>query len=308
MYEHNFGVKNLPELLALVDKNLKNFATESIPGLNRLLHAKGKRYRPSLIIAIAFHCGKEINETVINAATAIELIHLASLIHDDIMDKADKRWSKITINAKEGNEIAILAGDYLLANGCALAYKVSNKVGEIISETIVQLCMGQAQELADRYNTKRSIESLLLSTQGKTSSMFIAACTLGGLLAQLKASELEILRRFSNNFGIYYQIMDDVRDCRASTMIANKSLGNDIREGNYTLPIIMSLAGPNQRELVKLLKNIESNYAQILKLLQEDNSLEHAMEKAKKFKQKAYMVLEKLDYPNLVKALKSFCN
>ena len=303
-----FGVKNLPKLLDLVDKKLKGLVPEDIGGLKRMLYANGKRLRPGLVIAIAHHSNKKIDDKVINAAAAVELVHLASLVHDDIIDGGTLRWGKATINSKEGLDSAILAGDYLFAKGCALASKVSAKAGEAMSETITELCVGQAIELNDQSNTNRREESLLSAIKGKTSSMFIASCKLGGLASELDDSQIKLLCEFAENFGITYQYLDDIKDFMETPGTTGKSVGNDIREGNYTLPVILSLQGPNKDSLKKLLISSEASDEQVLDILKKDNSILRTKEQAEKYKQKALQALNKLDNTDLAQELKSFAN
>lgn len=306
MNQPDFGIKSLPELLSGVDHRIKDLAPKNIDGLDRLLQTSGKRLRPRLVIAVAYHSGKKIDKKVIDAAAAIELVHLASLIHDDIMDKAHLRWGVPTIHKKEGVDSAILAGDYLLAKGCALASGVSAEAGKLLAETIADLCEGQAQELASRFDTERSIESLLYAVKGKTSSMFIAACVLGGLVAELNSRDIKALSAFAENFGIYFQYMDDVSDFAVSAEKTGKSMGNDMHEGNYTLPVILSLHGPHKRELKQILKSKEPAAARVVEILKKDKSLERALEAAEEYKQKAILELERLRSAELAEALKSF--
>lgn len=254
MSSFDFEVEGLAGYLRRVDQKLKEQAPQDIGGLKRMLEASGKRWRPSLVIAVAFHSGKQIDERILTAATAVELVHIASLVHDDIIDGGNLRWGEPTINAREGIDSAILAGDYLLAKGCALASSVSAECGVILAKTIMRLCEGQAIEQKDNFNTERTEESLIKAIKGKTSSMFTAAVSLGGLVAELDSTQLKLLSNFAENLGVAYQYIDDSRDFLLPAELAGKSVGNDIREGNYTLPVILSLQGPNGDKLRKSLK------------------------------------------------------
>lgn len=304
----DFGLEKLPDYLNLVDNGLKKLVPENIGGLERILTASGKRYRPSLVIAIAFYCGNKIDGDVIDAATAVELIHLASLVHDDIMDGGTVRHGVPTISSKEGVDMAIIAGDYLLAKGCALAAGISAEAAQVLAETITDLCEGQAIELNDRFNLNRTAESLISCAKGKTSSLFTASCVLGGLVAGLKAKQIKILSDFAENLGIAYQLKDDVRDFVESPEVSNKSVGNDISEGNYTLPVIMSLQGPNKAALKKLLKDSNNSMSQVREILNGDGSISRTIQVAEKHKQKALLTLKNLDDKQLTKALNSFAN
>lgn len=225
----DFGIKDLPEYLDLINKKLQELTPENIGGLERLLSSSGKRLRPSLVMAVVHFSGREIDDEVINLATAVELVHLASLIHDDIIDASLERRGVPTINASEGVNQAILAGDYLLAKGCALAAGVSAEAGGLLAETVAALSEGQAIELNQRFNARRTPESIKAAAKGKTSSMFIASVKLGGLIAGLNSSQLGVLTDFAENFGLAFQYADDIGDVEA-----------DKAEGNYTLAAILS--------------------------------------------------------------------
>ncbi len=308
MQPTDFGIKNLPDFLGLVDERLKELASENIGGVKRLLNARGKRWRPSLVIAVAFYSDTEINEKVIDAAAAVELVHLASLVHDDIIDNGTLRHGIATINSKEGVDLAILAGDYLFAKGCALASSISAEAGRQMAETIAYLSDGQAAELMDDFNLERTEESLIAAIKGKTSSMFSVSCVLGGLAAGLKPGQIKALSDFGENLGIAYQYTDDIRDFTESPESSGKSVGNDIREGKYTLPVIYSLQGPNKSGLTKLLKKDNVPTRQVLEILEKDGSMNRVKKEAEAYKQKAVSKLQILDNPKLTKALQKLVN
>ena len=308
MSAHDFGVKGLRGYLDSVDEKIRQQASAHIGGVRRLLEASGKRWRPSLVIAVVCHSGKKIDEDAINAAAAVELIHLSSLVHDDIMDGGTFRHGIPTINAEEGEDSAILAGDYLLAKGCSLAASVSGEAGRVLSETVADLCDGQAKELSDQFNVKRTTESLLGAIRGKTSSMFIVSLTLGGLVSGLNARQLKALSDFGLNYGIAYQYADDVKDFAESFESTGKSVGNDVLEGNYTFPVILSLKGPNGLALKKLLGSKEVSAQKVYEILKQDGSLELALKEAEGYKQKAIASLASLDNAELAKALEQSAN
>lgn len=219
----------MPEYIALVDDRLKKSAPNHVQGLDRLLLATGKRFRPSLVITVAYYGGKEIGHDVITLATAVEMVHLASLIHDDIIDDDSERWGVETINAKEGSDSAILAGDYLFAKGCSLAANVNAEAGVLVAETIVRLCEGQAAEIKQLGNSERTEADLLEAILGKTASMFELSCKLGGIIAGLSRGDIDSIEQFARNIGIAYQYQDDLSD-----------EDKDKNDGNYTLSAIKS--------------------------------------------------------------------
>lgn len=303
---YDFGLKDFTHHLSQVNDVLAGTAPQHIKGLDRLLSASGKRLRPSLVLAVAYYSGKAIDDKVIAGAAAIELVHLASLVHDDIIDQGTLRWGEPTINSKEGVDMAVLAGDYLLGKGCLLAAAVSAEAAGVLAETIAVLCEGQAIELGDNFNTERTTDSLIAAMKGKTSSMFSAACRLGGHAAGLGAEDLAVLDSFADSYGLAFQLLDDVRDFMVSPEEAGKSVGNDIREGNYTLPVLLSLHGPNGPRLRSLIKNTEDSADDILGILVADDSIERTIEEALDYRRQALDALRRLTNPKLAEVLAVF--
>lgn len=305
MSTYDFGMENYPGYLARVEESIQVAVPESLSGLSRVLAARGKKLRPGLVIAVAHYSGNKIDDRVIDAAAAVELVHLASLIHDDIMDNGTVRHGAPTIHAKEGVDYAILAGDYLFSRGCALAAGVSAEAGIIMAETIMRLCEGQALELKDTRNTQRTVESLNTAIKGKTSSLFNASVRLGGLVSGLDESELAALSDFADNFGIAYQYLDDVNDFAQQVSAAGKSAGNDIREGNYTLPVLLSMQGPSAQKLEALM-HTDAPVADIVRILENDESLQRTTTESQAYKQKALHELSRLKNQRLAHELKNF--
>lgn len=305
MDSFDFAVEDISHYIRQVDIELKKFLPENISGVSRLLQARGKRLRPGLVIAAAHHNGKEIDDRVLHAATSVELIHIASLVHDDIMDEAELRWGVPTISSQEGPEMALLAGDYLLAKGCALASSVEQEAGIILAEAVMQLSEGQAVELKDRANPDRTVQSLHKAIKGKTSSLFIAALKLGSLVAGYGPNQMEILARFGEDLGIAFQYKDDVADFIQPAEKSGKPMGGDIREGNYTLPVILSLHGPNGQTLRTVL-NQNLATSEVLAILHSDGSIERTLQEADIYKQKALESLESFENNQFAQALREF--
>lgn len=306
MDSFTFGLTALPTHLNAVQQKLQDAAPDSVDGLRRVLSAHGKRLRPSLVFAVAHYGGKKIDNRVITVAAAIEMVHIASLIHDDSMDGGTLRWGQPTINAREGSGMALLAGDYLLGKGCALAASVSAELAVIVAEAITQLCSGQAYELRDNFNVERTEASLLCAIAGKTSAMFMAACRVGAVLAGMSVAQTQVLTDFAYNYGIAFQYSDDMQDFIESPESTGKSVGGDIREGNYTLPVIVSLQGSRKDDIKKLLKQNNAPAAKILEILQQDQAIQRTAEHVENYKQKALNALATLENSELAQVLMAF--
>jgi heptaprenyl diphosphate synthase len=186
---------------------------------------------------------------------AVELVHLGSLYHDDVMDDATTRRTVESVNAKWGNLQAILAGDFLLARASEIAASLGTEVAGLLAATIGRLCEGQILELQHTYNTARTEEAYLRSIAGKTASLYATACRIGAIVGGLPAAHIEALTEFALSYGMAFQIVDDVLDVVATDEQLGKPAGHDLVEGVYTLPVIRSLAAADDgaRRLAALL-------------------------------------------------------
>ncbi len=243
------GVDNLSKYHQLVDDELaKILSTDNAylrAPLAQLLSQKSKRLRSTLVIAVVLSQQKAVDSAVIKACVVIELLHLASLVHDDILDHADLRWGQASIKASHGLSQAIIVGDYLFALATAQAAKLDQSISQIITSTYTHMCYGQALELADQFNLKRSQAALIQAIEGKTAALISAATRVGGLCANTKANGLTALSKFGLNFGIAFQLIDDLLDILSSPKILGKPTGNDIKEGVYTLPLVLTFKTQN---------------------------------------------------------------
>jgi heptaprenyl diphosphate synthase len=222
-----------------------------------LLAAGGKRLRPTLTFCAAY-AARGIDATgasddVITGGAAVELVHLGSLYHDDVIDEAETRRGVPSVNARWSNIVAILAGDYLLAQASSLAASLGADVAALLASTIGELCRGQVLELQYLYDTERSEDSYLSAIEGKTSSLMATACRVGGMVSNVSADTLDGLTQFGQHLGMCFQIVDDVLDVTRTESELGKPVGNDVLEGVYTLPVIYALQTSAASELTGLL-------------------------------------------------------
>ena len=216
---------------------------------SHLIPAGGKRLRPAFVIASALTCSPDgdsqdaVTDEMVCGGVAVELVHLGSLYHDDVMDDAETRRGIEAVNHRWGNLKAILAGDFLLAKASELAASLGTEVAALLAATIGRLCEGQVRELQLIYDRSRTEEQYLLAIQGKTAELYATSCRIGGLAAGVDGETLERLTSFGRAYGMAFQIVDDVLDLVASDEELGKPSGNDLREGVYTLPVIRMLAG-----------------------------------------------------------------
>ena len=221
-----------------------------------LLQAGGKRLRPTLALCAAYAvhgAGVPASDDAVTGGASVELVHLGSLYHDDVIDEAETRRGVPSVNARWSNIVAILAGDYLLAQASALAASLGADVAALLAATIGELCRGQVLELQYLFDTDRTEDSYLSAIEGKTASLMATACRVGGMVANVSADTLDALTQFGQHLGMCFQVVDDVLDVTRTEAELGKPAGNDVLEGVYTLPVIYALQSPAGDELRELL-------------------------------------------------------
>src|SRR5205085_2701717 len=221
-----------------------------------LIAAGGKRLRPALALAAAYAAGPEACErpapkAVVMGGVSVELVHLGSLYHDDVMDEALTRRGVESVNARWGNLVAILAGDFLLARASEIAATLGTEVAGLLAATIADLCEGQVRELTKIFDVGRSEQAYLEAIEGKTAALMSAACRIGALTARLPRPAVDALTSYGQRLGMVFQIVDDILDVVATDEELGKPAGNDLVTGVYTLPVIRAMAGaPDLRDLL----------------------------------------------------------
>ena len=218
-----------------------------------LITAGGKRLRPALAVAVGELGGGPADDDVVMGAVAVELVHLGSLYHDDVMDEARTRRNVESVNARWGNLVAILAGDFLLARASEIAASLGTEVAGLLAATIGKLCEGQVRELAQTFDVTRSEESYLTSIAGKTAALMATACRVGAITARVDRPGVEALTAYGERVGMVFQIVDDILDVVATDEELGKPAGNDLVEGVYTLPVIRALASTESSEALRKL-------------------------------------------------------
>lgn len=208
--------------------------------LEHLKKRAGKRMRPVLVLLCARLTGR-VNDAVLNAAAALELLHTASLVHDDVVDESDTRRGQLSVNALSGNKVAVLVGDYLLSVALQLAAKTQNtEVVGVVAQLGQTLADGELLQLANTKKQELSEASYYEVIRKKTASLFSACAQVGAILAGGSGEEVERMRRFGQLVGMCFQLRDDIFDFddKADT---GKPAGNDMKEGKLTLPVIHAL-------------------------------------------------------------------
>ena len=240
-----FGLPGLPDLRDRVEKRLLGAVEATTPAMtemtSHLVRAGGKRIRPLFAVAAASTANDPIGEDAITGGVAVELVHIGSLYHDDVIDEAPTRRTVESVNARWGNLRAVLAGDFLLARASELAASLGTEVAELLAATIGRLCEGEVGELQHAYSVERSEADYLAAIEGKTASLFASACRIGALVADLPRDQVEALTDFGLMYGMAFQVVDDVLDLVATADELGKPAGHDMTEGVYNLPVLRAL-------------------------------------------------------------------
>ena len=242
---------------------------------NHLIDSGGKRLRPILTLATAALSGYR-GDGHIKLAAAVEFMHTATLLHDDVVDDSDMRRGKAAARVVYGNQASVLVGDFLLGQ----AFKMMVEVGslpclDVLSSAAAIIAEGEVMQLSAAKDTQTTEDAYLAVIRAKTAALFSAACEVGPILARRPKAEIEACRAYGANLGVAFQLIDDALDYGGSSAKLGKNVGDDFREGKITLPVVLSFrrGSPAEREFWK--RTLERNDVR-------DGDLEYALATMKK--------------------------
>ena len=234
--------------------------------LNYVFHTTGKRVRPAItLLSAGFHAHD--NDFPIIMAAATELLHLATLIHDDTVDKSSLRRGKATVSDQWGGNVAVLLGDYVFATSATFVCDTHNvRVIRRFSETIMELSSGELLEYFNTNNWKQSREDYNERIYRKTASLFCTAAETGAILSGAPETIVQTLKSYGHNIGMAFQIVDDILDVQGSTEEIGKPVGNDLLQGVLTLPAIMLMERhPTENPIEELFQSHDHGNGESLK-------------------------------------------
>jgi octaprenyl-diphosphate synthase len=209
---------------------------------------RGKRLRPLLALLAGGATGN-LNAGHVDLAVIVELIHIATLVHDDIMDEAERRRARPTVNARWGNSLSVLLGDCLFAHALNLSTNFENAdISRAIARTASEICSGEMIQTQRRFDLKLKVEDYLRIVKMKTGALFAAAAQLGATISEVDSAVIEILKTFGMRIGTAYQIYDDCLDIAGNESMTGKTLGTDLRKGKFTLPVLAFLRSASKFE------------------------------------------------------------
>jgi octaprenyl-diphosphate synthase len=258
-----------------------------------LIAAGGKRIRPLLTLSAAQLYGCD-NKRPHGLAAAVEFIHTATLLHDDVVDESDKRRGKETANIVFGNQASVLVGDFLFSRAFELMVADGSiDILRILSNASAVIAEGEVLQLTTQSEINTSFEEYEKVIASKTAALFSAACEIGPLLAGKGKEEAALMYDYGLNLGLAFQVIDDILDYNASTSQMGKTAGDDFREGKMTLPVILALQSATQLQKNFIARTIgdrdqnDSDYAEMLTILAETKAIEQSIKIAEQYAQRA---------------------
>ena len=252
--------------------------------LEHIRHRGGKRMRPLLILLIAKNYGG-VNDVTLRSAVGLELLHTASLVHDDVVDESKERRGQPSVNAVYNNKVAVLVGDYVLSTALLnISYTNNSDILRSIAELGRNLSNGEILQLSNIQNTEFSEDIYYDVIKMKTAALFEACCEVGTLSVNANKRQIELAKEFGRNLGIIFQIRDDIFDYYDSKEIG-KPTGNDMAEGKLTLPVLYALNSTHDSEMEEIARKVKRNdvtryeIARLVDFTKNNGGIEYAEQK-----------------------------
>ena len=298
--------KPIETYLTQIESTILTLLSTNNPFSKEIIHyffsGRGKFLRPALcLLAARFSPDDQVVQSTLPLAASLEVLHAASLIHDDVVDSAYLRRSLATVNAKWGNKVSVLIGDYLYARALQAVFRLKNpRVYALFLETSIALCEGEILEIREQNNFDLSEAIYLEIIEKKTASLLSACVESGAMMAGLEAEQVSVLKQFGVCFGMAFQIIDDCLDFEGDKQELGKDAGADLNAGVLTLPLIrlISLVSEKQKsEVFKMFKSSPSleKFEYLSRLVHEYDTIGYAMAKAREWVDRARLELSVLN-------------
>ncbi|MDD4775410.1 MAG: polyprenyl synthetase family protein [Syntrophomonas sp.] len=281
-------------LLASIDTDLPVLEQAA----SHLIKAGGKRLRPAFVLLSAKLFGDDVQHAI-PLAISLELIHMASLVHDDVIDNSELRRGKPTVMSQWGNRLSIYTGNYVLAKSLALIaeYQRRDVIG-IMADTSMSICEGEIKQMRSCYDVSQGLKDYLRRIERKTALLIAVSCQLGAMISQAADEHVQALKRFGYYLGMAFQITDDILDFVADEEILGKPVGSDIRQGVITLPAIYALrCSQHADRLAGLLSSPRAcaDHAEdIVAMINDSDGIDYAYYASNRFAERALRQLDLL--------------
>lgn len=297
-----------------IEKKIEEVLTSTSPTLQdtsvHYLRSGGKRLRPMLVLLSA-KFGDATRPIIKDVAVALELIHMASLIHDDVIDDAETRRGRLTVKEKWDNKVAMYTGDYILAKSLELLARIENTTAhKIFAETMVQLSIGEIEQIRDKYDFNQTVTSYFRRIKRKTALLIAACCQLGAMAAGADKFICEKLYQFGYFAGMAFQITDDILDFTSTDEKLGKPAGGDLLQGNITLPVLFALKNKDLKEkIVKVHEHMDrEELDEIIQGIKESGAIDQSFAVSDHYLKKALQQLEELPDNDTKLFLKAIVN
>jgi octaprenyl-diphosphate synthase len=301
----------LHEELVVFDRKFKEAVKSQTPLLDRIMrfivNRKGKQLRPMFVLLSARLCGP-VTESTYRAASLVELLHTASLVHDDVVDESLERRNFFSTYALWKTKISVLVGDYLFAKGLLLSLDNNDfRILQILSEAVRQMSEGELLQMEKSRTLNLKEETYYTIIRGKTASLLAAACCAGAYSASQNEETAEKMRLFGEKTGIAFQIKDDLFDYGNEAV--GKPTGNDIKEKKLTLPLIYTLNtvdAATRKKLIYIIKNKNKDkekIQEVIDVVKKAGGIEYAQKKMLSFRDEALAILNDFENEDVKKAL-----
>ena len=297
---------NMNSEIKNVEKRLQKAIESNDPILHEasshLLSSGGKRVRPAFVILSSQFGPQKQTEDTYRVAVALELIHMATLVHDDVIDKSDKRRGRLTIVKKWDVTTAILTGNFLLALGLEHLSEIrDNRIHHIISNSIVNVGLGELFQFQDQFNSAQSITNYLRRINRKTALLIQLATEVGAITSEADDETIRKLKMIGHYIGMSFQIVDDILDFTSTEKKLGKPVGSDLMNGHITLPVLLEMKKDIsfKRQIASLNHQSKSqDFEPLIEQIRNSNSIKESKAISDKYLAKALKLINELDEPN----------
>jgi octaprenyl-diphosphate synthase len=304
--------KSLEGDLVRVDDRIRESLSSDVNYINNLmemvLSARGKRLRPALLILAGGRPGASGDDLIL-AGAVVEIIHLATLLHDDVVDGSHQRRGRPTLNAEHGDGPAVLLADFVYSRAITLLVDAElTRVLSLLASSVHRMSIGELMQLELRDSKAISEDLYFQVISEKTANLIEATCRSGGILAGRPPVEIDALGEFGRNLGLAFQIVDDVLDYVADAAVLGKPVGSDLLDGKRTLPLLKVLGGDDEtlkNHLEELLLAGGENREEIVSLVRDNGGVQAAMDEARRFGVLAGAALEVLPADSIREAMQA---